>query len=68
MKFKSNVTKIKLIDLYRLKNVYSNIDGFITVDLGCERGNNLTNYVIKVEAPESNVFLRILMVFGKMKN
>lgn len=63
VKFKSNVTKARMnsfiaIEKEASNTVYSNIDGFTTVDLGCERGNNLTNFVIKLEAPESDAFLK----------
>jgi hypothetical protein len=63
VKFKSNVTKARMnsfivIEKETSNTVYSNIDGFTTVDLGCERGNNLTNFVIKLEAPESDAFLK----------
>lgn len=63
VRFKSNVTKARMnsfiaIEKEASNTVYSNIDGFTTVDLGCERGNNLTNFVIKLEAPESDAFLK----------
>lgn len=63
VKFKSNITKQHVDRFISIKKedfntVYSGINGFTTVDLGCERGNNLTNFVIKLEAPESNAFLK----------
>lgn len=38
---------------------YLPMNTFTTVDLGCERGNNLTNMVTRFEAPNSTEFLRM---------
>lgn len=38
---------------------YLPVNSFTTVDLGCERGNNLTNMVTRFEAPASLEFLRM---------
>ncbi len=38
---------------------YMPMNTFTTVDLGCERGNNLTNMVTRMENPASAEFLRI---------
>ena len=35
------------------------INGFTTVDLGCERGNNAYNLVQKTESPMSNLYLKL---------
>lgn len=50
--FKSNVTNENMMGFINLddKN-YMPINGFTTVDLGCERGNNAYNMVQKTEAP-----------------
>lgn len=37
---------------------YMPMNNFTTVDLGCERGNNLTNLVTRMENPASTEFLR----------
>lgn len=62
-KFKSitsqeNVNEFLLVnsdDIY----TYLPMKTFTTVDLGCERGNNLTNMVTRFEAPSSLEFLRM---------
>ena len=38
---------------------YTPINGFTTVDLGCERGNNAYSMVIKTETPHSQQFLAL---------
>ena len=38
---------------------YMPINGFTTVDLGCERGNNAYNMVQKTEAPMSNAYIEL---------
>lgn len=37
--------------------IYSPMNTFTTVDLGCERGNNLTNMITRMENPASTEFL-----------
>lgn len=56
--FKSNVTNENMIGFINLddKN-YMPINGFTTVDLGCERGNNAYNMVQKTEAPFSTAYI-----------
>lgn len=39
--------------------IYSPMNTFTTVDLGCERGNNLTNMITRMENPASTEFLRM---------
>ena len=58
--FKSNVTNENMMGFMNLddKN-YMPINGFTTVDLGCERGNNAYNYVQKTEAPFSNEYINL---------
>ncbi len=62
-RFKSNTTEeymnnFLVVDGDTNTYAYSPINSFTTVDLGCERGNNLTNMVMRMENPESKVFLR----------
>ncbi len=47
------------------QKTYANINGFTTVDLGCERGNNIFMPSIKLEAPESLVYLQKFDDFWK---
>ncbi len=63
VRFKSNVTRegmnhFLLVDNDDETYVYSPMNTFTTVDLGCERGNNLTNMITRLEHPESEEFLR----------
>lgn len=58
--FKSNTTGDNMMGFINLddKN-YMPVNGFTTVDLGCERGNNAYNMVQKTEAPVSTVFIEL---------
>ena len=62
MKFKS-ITSQERVDNFMLVDsddiyTYLPMNTFTTVDLGCERGNNLTNMVTRFESPNSAEFLR----------
>lgn len=58
--FKSNVTSESMGGFINLDDKsYSPINGFTTVDLGCERGNNAYNFVQKLESPISNAYLEL---------
>ncbi len=64
VKFRTNVTQegmnnFLLVDGNEDTYVYSPLNSFTTVDLGCERGNNLTNMVTRLENPASSEFLRM---------
>lgn len=63
VKFKSNVTNEQMggfINIQGEENfTYFPINGFTTVDLGCERGNNLFNLVTKISTPHSEQYLNI---------
>lgn len=58
--FKSNATNDNMMGFINLdeKN-YMPINGFTTVDLGCERGNNAYNIVQKTETPYSSMYLNL---------
>ena len=58
--FKSNVTNEHMMGFINLddKN-YMPINGFTTVDLGCERGNNAYNMVQKTEVPFSTAYIEL---------
>ncbi len=63
-KFRSNITRegmnnFLLVDGAEDAYTYMPMNTFTTVDLGCERGNNLTNMVTCMENPASQEFLRI---------
>lgn len=62
--FKSNVTNENMPGFINIENcndklAYMPINGFTTVDIGCERGNNSYNYVNKIEAPFSSEYIRL---------
>ncbi len=64
VKFRSNTTQEGMNDFMVVESAgetyaYMPMKGFTTVDLGCERGNNLTNVVTRMEAPASAEFLRL---------
>ena len=61
VKFKSNITSENMAGFMNVDgSSYTPISGFTTVDLGCERGNNVYTSVIKTEGYEnSNHFLNL---------
>lgn len=64
VRFKSNTTRegmnnFLLVDGTEDTYTYMPMNTFTTVDLGCERGNNLANMVTRMENPASTEFLRI---------
>lgn len=68
--FKSNTTGENMGGFVTVENkdhqvAYMPINGFTTVDIGCERGNNLHNLVSRFEAPFS---INYLQTFDKLWN
>ena len=64
VRFRSNTTQegmnnFLLVDGPDDAYTYMPMNTFTTVDLGCERGNNLTNMVTRLENPASAEFLRM---------
>lgn len=58
--FKSNQTNQIMSGFVNVDDTsYMPIQGFTTVDLGCEKGNNAYNIVNKIEAPLSNAYLQL---------
>lgn len=59
--FKSNTTPEQMPGFITVdESTYMPISGFTTVDLGCERGNNVYNFVTRTEASEnSRQYLRL---------
>ena len=62
--FKTNTTRegmnnFLLIDGDEDTYTYMPMNTFTTVDLGCERGNNLTNMITRMENPASKEFLHM---------
>ena len=58
--FKSNKTNEQMMGFINLDDIsYSPINGFTTVDLGCERGNNAYTMIQKAEAPFSQAYIEL---------
>ncbi len=58
--FKSNITNDNMMGFINLDNKnYMPVNGFTTVDLGCERGNNAYNMVQKTETPFSTAYIEL---------
>lgn len=59
VKFRSNVTSDYIQGMINVDDInYYPVNGFTTVDLGCERGNNAYVSIMKNGAPMSEVMLR----------
>lgn len=63
VQFKSNTTREGMNNFLLVEGTddaytYFPMNTFTTVDLGCERGNNLTNMITRIENPASMEFLR----------
>lgn len=55
--FKSNITADNLMGFINVDETsYSPINGFTTVDLGCERGNNMFSAIVKTTSSENSRF------------
>lgn len=66
--FKSNTSNAMMSNYITVESnekqyAYTPLNAFSTVDLGCEEGNNLTNFVTKIEYPES---LQLIDTFNKL--
>ncbi|MDD7538100.1 MAG: SNF2-related protein, partial [Oscillospiraceae bacterium] len=61
VRFRSNTSRQQMMGFINVdENTYMPINGFTTVDLGCERGNNAYYYVNRTEAAENGqAFLRL---------
>jgi SNF2 family DNA or RNA helicase len=62
--FKSNITNENMGGFINVESTddqvtYMPINGFTTVDIGCERGNNSYNYINKLEAPFSDAYIKL---------
>jgi hypothetical protein len=59
-KFKSNVTSENMMGFMNVDDKsYMPLNGFTTVDLGCERGNNAYYMIQKSDAPMSMAYLKL---------
>ena len=58
--FKSNITSENMMGFMNVDDKsYMPLNGFTTVDLGCERGNNAYYMVQKTEMPMSSMYLQL---------
>ena len=62
--FKSNTTGENMLGFVTVENkqnqvVYTPINGFTTVDIGCERGNNSYNMINRIEATDATSYLQL---------
>ena len=58
--FKSNMSSDNMMGFINADDKsYMPINGFTTVDLGCERGNNAYNVVQKTESPMSDLYIKL---------
>ncbi len=63
-KFKTNATHDGMVGFLNVQAgseqaTYMPLNGFTTIDIGCERGNNVYNMVNKFEAPHSSEYIRL---------
>ncbi|MEA5144449.1 MAG: helicase-related protein [Candidatus Limiplasma sp.] len=68
--FKSNQTGENMGGFINVESkegsyTYMPINGFTTVDIGCERGNNTYNMVTRIEAPHSGEFIKLFDTIWK---
>ena len=73
VKFKSNVTGENMGGFMTISShdedvAYMPINGFTTVDIGCERGNNSYNMVNRMEAPFSKQYMQLFDNLWNDKN
>nr|DAK78415.1 MAG TPA: Chromatin remodeling complex ATPase [Caudoviricetes sp.] len=65
--FKSNITQENMTGFINIENneenfTYMPLNGFTTVDIGCERGNNSYNMVNKFDAPFSSEYIKLFNI------
>lgn len=66
VQFKSNITNENMMGFINVNdNNYMPINGFTTVDLGCERGNNAYNMVQKTGDPFSSAYIELFDTLWK---
>lgn len=69
VRFKSNITNENMMGFINVddKN-YMPVNGFTTVDLGCERGNNAYSMIQKTDKPFSNAYIELFEELWRDKN
>ncbi len=72
VKFKSNTTNELMSGFINIENdnnyTYQPVNGFTTTDIGCEKGNTLSNIVVRLENPESQTYLKTFDAIWNDKN
>lgn len=62
VKFRSNITNEQIGGFLNIESpqpfTYLPLNGFTTVDIGCERGNNAFNFVHRFEAPLTQTYIQ----------
>lgn len=71
--FKSNITSENMAGFVTVENkkhqvVYTPMNGFTTVDLGCERGNNIYNMINRIEDPCFKEYFQVFENLWKNKD
>lgn len=67
--FKSNVTSDNMMGFLNVDDKsYMPINGFTTVDLGCEKGNNAYTMIQKTETPFANMYIELFNDLWDDKN
>ncbi len=71
--FKSNITGENMTGFINVTNsnsatTYMPINGFTTVDIGCERGNNTYNMVNRFESPFADTYINLFESLWNDKN
>ena len=73
VKFMSNVTNENMSGFLNVVTdkdqiTYLPLNGFTTVDIGCERGNNSYNLIARIEAPASDEYIQLFETLWRDKN
>lgn len=73
VEFRSNVTDEHLNTFMNVESSdsgvsYTPLQGFTTIDLGCERGNNMSNNVVKIDYSETKEFVKLFESVWSDKN
>ncbi|MEG0766226.1 MAG: helicase-related protein, partial [Clostridia bacterium] len=63
VQFRSNVSGENMNSFLTIKNektvhTYQPLNGFTTVDIGCSRGNNASNIILRIDSEETDQFLQ----------
>ncbi len=71
-KFKTNITGENMSGFMTIDDdepsVYLPLNGFTTVDIGCDRGNNIFNMVNQLDAPASTQYIQLFDTIWNDKN